>query len=136
VWPWNIALAIAGFLLFGPFGTAERRRPSTYVVAAAAVLVITPALFYAGVADAYLSHNLYTSNTATAQICGPDGSCIDPIADTYNALNVPLPPEPRLYRAVFDATCWPDLRLTVTGPATVFTDPPRRTRYACPRRTF
>jgi hypothetical protein len=133
VWPWNIALAGAGFLLFRP-DDVPQARPAPYVFAAAAVLVVTPALFYAGFSDAYLSHNLYTSNTARAQVCAT--TCTDPTADAYAALNVPLPPEKRLYRAVFNATCSPDMRLTVTGPATVFSDPPRRTTYACPRRAF
>jgi len=34
-------------------------------VAVAAVLLAFPALFYVGLVDAYVSHNLYSNNTAT-----------------------------------------------------------------------
>jgi hypothetical protein len=135
VWAWNIALAVAGFLLFDPAYVREGKQ-SPYVGVAAAVFLVTPALFYAGITDAYLSHNLYTTNTAVAQVCGGDGSCSDPIVDTYSVLNVPLPPEERLYRAQFDALCRAGMQLQVTGPATVFSDPPTHKTFSCPRRSF
>ena len=52
--------------------------------------------------------------------------------DTFGPLNVPVPPEPRLYRALFDAASQPGERLVVTGRATVFTDPPSQSTRDCP----
>jgi len=136
VWPWNVALAVAGFMLFRP-ADVPRRPPAKWAVAAGVVLLASPVLFYAGVGDAYLSHNLYTSNTARAAVCTTqEQRCSDPSSVTYDALNVPLPPEERLFRAVFDKTCTPAMRLTVTGRATVFTDPPTVHHFACPRQQF
>jgi hypothetical protein len=135
VWPWNVALAVAGFWLFRP-GDVPRRPPAKWAAAAGVVLVVSPVLFYAGVSDAYLSHNLYTDNTARGLVCTGPHECSDPLVVTYDALNVPLPPEERLYRAVFDKTCNPDQRLTVTERATVFTDPPQVHHFACPHPQF
>ena len=44
----------------------DRLIPSAVAGAAGAVLVLSPALFYAGRIDAYLSYNVYSSNKATA----------------------------------------------------------------------
>ena len=131
VWAWNIGLGIASVLLFSP-------RHDSVVPAGAwrvpiAVMAAYPALFYVGVVDAYLSHNLYSSNTADAFVCSASG-CSGRLFDTWSALNVPLPPEPRLYRQLFDAVCVPDSTLVVIGPATRFTDPPSTHRHPCPRR--
>jgi hypothetical protein len=133
VWPWNVALAAAGFLLFNP-KEVPQGRPAPWVTAGAAVLLVTPALFYMGITDAYLSHNLYTSNTAQGQICRGNGLCTFPVNQTLSALNVPLPPELRLFREYFNATCEPDMHLELTGRATIFTDPPDTFTYRCVRR--
>ncbi|MDX2162863.1 MAG: hypothetical protein SF162_16215 [bacterium] len=101
VWAWNAALALAGFALVwdwreNPLKTLKLR--GWWVRAAAAVLLITPAGFYIGAFDAYLSHNLYSSNTARAE--APVSTQI-----TWTQLNVPLPPEHRLFEQFFQATC-------------------------------
>ena len=64
VWPWNAAVAVVAPMLFlsQPKGAAF---PSPAIVAVAAVLLAFPALFYVGLVDAYVSHNLYSNNTAT-----------------------------------------------------------------------
>jgi hypothetical protein len=117
VWPWNVALPLAAVAFFWarPEGPSPRRR--TAIMAA---FLVVPAGFYAGVVDAYLAHNLYTSNTAGAVICKPDTSCVPgPWSETFTTLNVPLPPEPRLYRDYFEEVCAPGDTLVVS---------PRRTR--------
>ncbi|MGH9225184.1 MAG: hypothetical protein ACRD2W_15700, partial [Acidimicrobiales bacterium] len=141
VWPWNVALAVAGFALFRPEPAsapaprpAGSGRPALVAATGAFVLIASPALFYAGAVDAYLAHNLYTSNTAAAVVCQPNGACDGTLFDTFGSLNVPVPPEPRLFRRMFDTACRPGERLVITGRATVFTDPPTQTNRDCPRR--
>ena len=133
VWPWNAALVGASILLFrsGPLEgwTGLGRVP---VRAGAAVLLVFPALFYLGLVDAYLAHNLYSANAASAAICSVH-RCVALQFDTWTRLNVPLPPEPRLYRDWFDRACPPDTWLEVTGPRTRLTDPPAVHRHGCPR---
>lgn len=117
VWPWNLALALAApaFFLFRDKvsdKTAPRNKRLAAVLAVA--IGILPAGFYAGVVDAYLAHNLYTSNTARAVICRPGPVCTQrEFQATWDELNVPLPPEPRLYRDYFRLVCTPDERLIV-----------------------
>jgi hypothetical protein len=131
VWSWNLALGVAAVLLFDP--REARERASRVSRAVVAFLIAYPALFYVGIADAYLAHNLYTSNTASAQVCDVADLCSPAPFDTWDALNVPLPPEPRLYVAWFDEICAPSTTLVVTGPRTRLTDPPTIRRPACPR---
>ena len=49
-------------------------------------------------------------------------------------LNVPLPPEPRLFRAWFSLICTPGQTLVIEGIRTRLTDPPSWTEHACPTR--
>jgi hypothetical protein len=133
VWPWNAALPVAAFALFWSRGD---RQPSTVAIYAAFALF--PLGFYAGVVDAYLAHNLYTSNTASALLCEADSECSSrPWSEVLSRLNVPFPPEPRLYKAYFEEVCAPGQTLLIA---------PRRTRvlfgvnttlsaHACPALT-
>lgn len=131
VWPWNIAAGIAALLLF--WAPGEPLLSGVAARAIAVVFVVYPALFYVGVADAYLAHNLYTSNTATAAVCASESAPCAPAGfDTWDALNVPLPPEPRLYRDWFDTVCLPGAVLEITGVASRLTDPPSVSRHVCP----
>ncbi len=132
VWPWNAAVAVAAPLLFlaQPEGAAFPSRP---VIAVAAVLLAFPALFYIGAVDAYPSHNLYSSNTARATICAPSGrQCTNAAFDTWERLNVPFPPEPRLYRQAFAIVCHRGDVLVVTGIRTRLTGAPTIERESCP----
>jgi hypothetical protein len=131
VWPWNAAVAVAAPLLFlrQPEDAAF---PSRSVMAVAAGLLALPALFYVGVVDAYPSHNLYTSNVAKAVICR-DQDCAGAAFSTWEALNVPLPPEPRLYRQTFDIVCEPGDELVITGIRTHLTGTASKFSAACPR---
>jgi hypothetical protein len=131
VWPWNVGLAVAALLLYG--GKPEPLVPGRIIRVVAVVLAVYPALFYAGLVDAYVSHNLYSSNTASTQICLTDTAACAPVEfRTWEALNVPFPPEPRLYEAWFDKVCAAGSVLQITGPPTRLTDPPTVTRHRCP----
>ena len=106
VWPWNVGLALAApaFFFF------DERHPAPRIPSAVigVAFALVPLGFYAGVVDAYVAHNLYTSNTATATICGPQLHCSNAeFRATWTELDVPLPPEPRLYRALFERVCEP-----------------------------
>ena len=118
VLPWNIALALAGLSLIlpwrEPFMQAWRlSHPAVRVFAV--VLWLYPAGFYLGISDAYLAHNLYASNAPTEQRCNPQGGCVanTQASATWKAFNVPLPPEPRLFTAYFQASCQPGERLVI-----------------------
>ena len=122
VWPWNVAFAVAAPLVFltGPFTNSQtlarplRHRWGTALVVG--VLVVSPVGFYLGVSDAYLSHNLYSSNTAVAQRCRAD-VCSPFQPDGFVDLNVPVPPELRLFRSWFRSTCTPGETFTLVRPA-------------------
>ena len=120
VWAWNAGLAVVGFALFSPT-TDEAYASRTW--AAAGVLALYPALFYVGVTDAYLAHHLYSGNAASAVVCDARGVCGRAEFDTSD-LNVPLPPEPRLYRQWFDERCEPGASIVISGPHTRLSDPP------------
>jgi hypothetical protein len=123
VWPWNLALAVAAPLLFvrpaseRPAGLPRGRR-GTVLTAAAVLLVLHPLGFYIGATDAYIAHNLYTSNTGEGYTCSGQGEkleCQSLVSVTYRELNVPLPPEKRLFGALFDGTCSAGDRLELHG---------------------
>jgi hypothetical protein len=104
VWPWNVALAFAGLALIRPWSESpwrslRRCHPSVRVLIA--LLVLAPAGFYVGITDAYVAHNLYSSNTASAS-----STALSPDA-TWGAFRVPLPPEHRLFEQYFSLTCKP-----------------------------
>ncbi len=122
VWPWNLALAAGAILLFRAPPEVDRPgersdRRSLVVTGAAVLFVLYPLGFYAGFSDAYLSHNLYSSNTAEASLCRPQpaAGCTSSPFSTWAALNVPLPPERRLFIAWFDKICQPGQTLRIDG---------------------
>jgi hypothetical protein len=84
VWPWNIALAFAGFSLILPWNDSPVRSFLVCPIWARFLIVlilISPVCFYFGFTDAYLSHNLYTFNTpsTTTTSLSPD--------ETWSAFN-------------------------------------------------
>jgi len=132
VWPWNAAVAVAAPLLFlkQEEGAAF---PSKAAIAAAAVLLAYPALFYAKAMDAYISHNLYSTNIATATVCPhSEYRCSTEIFDTWDELNVPFPPEPRLFRQAFRERCNSEDELIIKGIKTWITGEPSEHRESCP----
>jgi len=116
VWPWNLALAAAGFALVWPWTTslvhdvqAARWLPRV----AALLLLVSPLGYYFGLVDPYLAHCLYTRNVPKAQritIGGPQ-----PL-DTWSALRVPLPPAHRILEQFFQKTALPSERLVIDDP--------------------
>jgi hypothetical protein len=130
VWPWNLALAVAVPLVFRAPEPAPR---ATRVVAA--VLLLYPLGFYTGAVDAYLAHNLYSGNTVSGAVCRThDGRdrCRYDVLSTWEALNVPLPPERRLLVDWFERSCRPGETLRVDGIWTRFAAR-AVTGVACPR---
>lgn len=125
VWPWNLAVPLVAVALFWPRPAAAGLgiRGRRLVALACALLALFPAGFYAGVVDTYAAHGLYSDIQATA-FCAP--MCTKGWQDTFWALAVPLPPEPRLYRAYFDRTCTAGERLVVS---------PRRARVLVGRHS-
>jgi hypothetical protein len=104
VWPWNFALAFAGFALVVPWKESplqSLRVCHRFVRPLVVLLVVAPIGFYFGLTDAYLAHNLYTSNTPVASTTALSTSA------TWGAFNVPLPPEHRLFEQYFRLTCQP-----------------------------
>ena len=84
---------------------------------AAATLTVAPIGFYAGIVDAYPAHHLYSSGVARATVYCPAGCRPDQdVNSTWYALNVPLPPEPRLFAASFAKTCSPGDVLRIDAP--------------------
>lgn len=135
VWPWNLALALCAFLLFArpePAPAAAPVRPATRAIAAA--LVVYPGLFYVGWGDVYLAHNLYTANLPRAVACNADGLSCGPApgSDLIYRISVPLPPEARLFRRLFDQSCAPGTTLKLIGRATRLSDPPSVSLHPCP----
>lgn len=123
VWPWNLCLAASAPLLFSdafkhPAGDRRRVSQRALPVAVAAFLALYPVGFYFGTMDAYLAHNLYSSNTAEAAICSStprNGPCRTTSFSTWENLNVPLPPENRLFTEWFERICQPDEVLRIDG---------------------
>ena len=128
VWPWNVALACVIPLVFVhqrsvPVAPrvaapgAPRDRPSHFLTAVSMCFVLYPAGFYLGLSDAYPAHNLYSSNTAQASVCpiGQPNACSPAQFGVYESLNVPIPPERRLFVALFRRVCEPDTMLRIDG---------------------
>jgi hypothetical protein len=110
VWPWNVALAFAGFALIVPWkeGPLKSLANTPWFVRLLTILIfIAPAGFYLGVTDAYLAHNLYSDNVPSARIQSTFKY------DTWAAFNVPLPPERRLFEQLFYLTCRPGDQMTI-----------------------
>jgi hypothetical protein len=135
VWPWNVAIAAAALVLFTDRlddRTGSLRSMAPGWLAGAGFLLVMPAGFYVGAVPAYPAHNLYSGNVATATMCSPDGSCtVQPFTDR-ELTRAPVPPETRVFRAIFDEICEPGDTLRVTGPRFRWTDSPNLTEYACP----
>jgi len=151
VWPWNVAVIAAAIGLFGreqETGGKGRETGATRPWAAwswnvaAAVALLHPGLYYMGLADAYLSWCVYSSNTpdATLYSAGADpridaaiqaGESLDPatlddaLAEAtgeelpfkhYGSLNVPFSPAPRLYTQYFRRVGQPGELLVIDDP--------------------
>jgi hypothetical protein len=120
VWPWNLALAFAGFALIAPWKEPIGRSLGgcpRWVRPLIVILAVAPVGFHFGLMDAYLSHNLYSSNIvrATVRCTGECSRIVDP-SKTREAFNVPMPPEPRLFEQYFWLTCSAGDELVLSDP--------------------
>jgi len=118
VWPWNLALAVAGPAVLLPwrgagFG-AEWAAAGRAARAAAIGLLILPAGYWLGCVDAFLAHCVYADNRPMAYVCTPfsrtevDTICI--------RLGVVLPPAHRLYAPFFHGVGRPGEWLEIEDP--------------------
>lgn len=109
VWSWNVALACSGFALIAPWRSSlalNFRSSGVPTRAIVVLLAVMPVGFYAGVVDAYPAHQLYSAGTASATVYCPAGCRPEQdVNATWFAMNVPIPPQPRLFTASFLATC-------------------------------
>ncbi len=118
VWGWNVALAFAGFYFLwnwreSPFAVVRAAHP--VLIGVIVLMLVSPIGFYIGVFDAYLSYNLYSSNTADANARISPGM-------SMRELNVPFPPEHRLFEQFFRITCEPGDILTIRDSRAYFVD--------------
>ena len=145
VWPWNFALGIAAWVLFWPWdekadekepAQVPSRREKKLKIAVAVVAALYPLGFYLGVTDAYISHHLYSDAIALA-FCEPQSCRSAQFSDTWAAFDVPIPPEPRLYRQYFLSQCKPGERLTIVPRQTkiLFGRNSTMTTLRCPQET-
>ncbi|RMF82890.1 MAG: hypothetical protein D6737_00320 [Chloroflexi bacterium] len=110
VWPWNIALAFAGFvfvLAWREWSLREMLLHHRGVAIVVVTLMLTPVGFYFGLVDAYMAHNLYSSNVPRAS------SEAFSTQTSWEVFNVPTPPERRIYRQFFHLTCEPGDELRI-----------------------
>jgi hypothetical protein len=110
VWPWNLALALAGLALIIPWQESLFRTLTAIASSARAVVILillSPAGWFVGITDAYLAHHLYSSDVPRASSTALNTSA------TWGAFEVPLPPEHRLFEQYFQLTCQPGDRLTI-----------------------
>jgi hypothetical protein len=123
VWPWNLALAVAGYGFFAGWNEPMWARPASpprrwpLWQAAGVLLLAYPALYYVNLCDGYLAWCVYAANTPEAVIFdrqSPEGERL--FLRTYRPLNVPLPPAVRLYEQHFRRTAQPGDRLEITDP--------------------
>lgn len=129
VWPWNAALALIALLLFAPSEMPPLTKP---LIAFVAALLVFPASFYWG-ANAYLTYNLYSFNTAIAEVCGEDGQCKNVNTLSFNALNVPVPPEEKLFVRWFGESCESGQTLKVTPQPSALSGRTSPRELQCPR---
>lgn len=102
VWPWNIALALSGLALIAPWKESLLQSITFchwLLRLAVSFVLVSPIGFYFGIMDAYLAHNLYSSNTPSATTTGVQPDL------TWQAFKVPLPPEHRVFEQYFQRTC-------------------------------
>jgi hypothetical protein len=124
VWPWNVALGLAGFFLIAPWKDRvldDWRAQPTPVRALVMFLLMFPALSQLGIGDPYLAHHLYSRSTPISYVCRNEG--IVParpglgegftprdglqcrFVDYFPWLDVPEPGEHAFVRAYFARTC-------------------------------
>jgi len=117
VWAWNIGLAFAAVAFFYSWKESAVRAltgSGAWATAGALLVLISPLGFYFGLGDPYLAHNLYSKNTPVAVWHRADGTSEG--IQMWQALNVPMPPEHRLFEQYFNELCGPGDYLVIQDP--------------------
>ncbi len=141
VWPWNVALAAAGYEFFAGWNeplwptsaareshvhSTSRDQPKLYTPSPArlwlsrvllSVWMLYPALFYANACDGYLAWCVYSSNVPDAFVydeSAPEGERLFDRA--YESLHVPFSPAVRLFQQHFRRRGQLDDRLEINDP--------------------
>jgi hypothetical protein len=117
VWPWNLALAIAGYAIVGSWKkdvVATWRQLPYAARGVVALILISPLGYYVGLVDTYLCHILYSSHAPLAWVRTPEGR--RDLVDTRPQLRVPVPQVDRLYSGYFAATGSPGDELEIVDP--------------------
>jgi hypothetical protein len=108
IWAWNLGLAFAALAYFySAKGSvvSSLRKSNRWTAVTASLILIFPLGFYVGLGDPYLAHDLYTNNTPAAQWQHENGELEN--IQTSEDLNVPIPPEHRLFEQYFNRVCKP-----------------------------
>jgi hypothetical protein len=130
VWPWNVAMVLFVFILFAGVESVSFRdvfwiRNSIFHKVVLLLFAIMPVFSFVNWWDGYLSSNLYSGNTTRAQMFlsaalierlpgeirhhvtteKSGQSALDIFRWSYDELNVPPYPEPRVYREITRAIC-------------------------------
>ena len=117
VWPWNFALAAAGYVFIGSWKETpafEFRRLGIAMRLAVGLILFLPLAYDSGCVDTYLCHVLYSSHAPLAWIRMSDGR--RELIDTRPSLKVPVPQIVRLYVAHFAEVAAPGDELEVFDP--------------------
>jgi hypothetical protein len=100
VWPWNLALALAGLALIVPWKEPLFKTLAETVPTARALVIfilLSPAGWFVGITDAYLAYHLYSSDVPRAS------STALGTGVTWSAFEVPLPPNTDCSSNIFDS---------------------------------
>jgi hypothetical protein len=117
VWPWNVALAAAGYVFIGSWKespVAQFRQLGAAMRIAVGLILLLPLMYDSGWIDTYLCHVLYSSHEPTAWIRTADGRRV--LIDTRPQLKVPVPQIERLYAGYFAAVAGPRDELEIFDP--------------------
>ena len=159
VWPWNIAMSLFVVILFWRDETTGPRQilmvNKGFPTLVLLLFGIMPAFSLLDRWDSYLSAALYSGNTTQAVIYVSPGVMarlpasirphvwqstqpffLDINRWSYGELNVPIYPEPRIYRKVADRICSytgdsPDVRLRIKGKPNPLTGARKSAYYDC-----
>ena len=165
VWPWNVAMALLAVLLFwrqpeaAPAAILVPRNAFHWLVLL--LFGVLPALSFFDLWDSYLSSALYSGNTDQAVIyLSPAAISLVPaelhphiwqsnppfFLDVnrwaYGELNVPLYPEPRIYRRIATQVCQyagssaEDVRLRIKKKPNLLTGARESEYYDCDHLSF
>ena len=117
VWPWNTALAVAGFVMIGSWQSdfrAQLKQVPVWTRGAVAFVLLSPFAYYPGRLDTYLCHLLYSSHVPLAWIHSADGD--KTLINTRPQLKVPVPQVHRLYEQYFARVSQPGDSLEIYDP--------------------